>query len=134
MTTPRRRWTFGLRTLFVAVGLLALPLGYVADQWRTAQARRTLRQWIWMNNDYGCALAGPDPNVLDYESVARIPGIKPVHIPYLRTLFGDEAIWAFWLPKAADERVRERFIKWYPEATVSLWEPEPEDSPATQAD
>ena len=59
MTAPRRHWSFSLRTLFVVVAMLALPLGWVGSQWRLVNVRRALRQEL---DQAGATILPLDPD------------------------------------------------------------------------
>lgn len=49
MTTPRR-WSFGLRTLFVLVALVSVPLGWLGREWQLVRERKVVADWIEQRN------------------------------------------------------------------------------------
>ena len=109
---PRRRWlSFSLRTLFVMVAMLALPLGYAARELGIARERLELIGLINGSVD-GAYTPGPSATDFDFDP-ARMS------LSYLRTVSGDQYMYAFWLPGSASETDRRRFIEAFPEAFVA---------------
>jgi hypothetical protein len=49
MTAPRRRWSFGPRTLFVLVTVLGIALGWVVLQVMIVWERKSAEAWIEAN-------------------------------------------------------------------------------------
>ena len=112
MTVPRRRWTrFTLRTLFVVVTLLAVPLGYAARELGIARDRLELIGLINNSLD-GAYTPGPGATDFDFDR-------SKMSLSYLRTISGDRYMYAFWLPTSATEDNRRRFIEAFPEAFVA---------------
>ena len=76
---PRRRWfQFRLRTLLVGVALLAIPLGYLAHEWRIVRARNTFldrEQQVIKRYEFG--VGGPFDNMRPLPSIRRMLGDEP---------------------------------------------------------
>jgi hypothetical protein len=82
-----KRPQFGLRTLFVVVTILALPLGWLARQAGIVHHRRAMRTQIEANG--GKVFSGP----YDFRTSPLVVTIRPADFNYkistVRELFGD---------------------------------------------
>jgi hypothetical protein len=115
MTAPRRRWTFGLRTLFVVVTVLGCWLGWQVD---LVQERRSLLPWIEDN-----ATGWSHPHLV----------VMP-RVSWIRSLLGDQYfIDAITFPADVDEAKLREGRRAFPEGTFGVYS-QPEDSPVAQAD
>jgi hypothetical protein len=108
MTAPRRRWSFGLRTLFVVVTVFGIGLSYTLQQWMIAQQRRRMMHDIGMRG-------GP--------AIVVIPVAR---VGWVRECFGD----AFWdaisIPQSMNDSCGGEIRRLFPE---SLIETRPDDYP-----
>jgi hypothetical protein len=98
--SPRRRFQFRLRTLMIAVTLLAVPCAYVGRQVKIVRERRTwledLRTGYWTGSQY---------------DKSKSPSV-------LRRWLGDRAVERVYLRDISPAQLEE--IKWlFPEAKVS---------------
>ncbi len=85
---PRRRWFgYSLRTLFVAVTLFAVWLGW---ELKFIRERNSLRDWIDANG-FACTAAEASPDLPPGEQLFD-PSPRRVSIPMWRQWLGDEAI------------------------------------------
>ena len=115
-----RSWLqFRLRTLLIAVALLAVPLGWFQWQIKIVRERKRLLGVIERVGGSYVALSQVDT------FIQRPPGCPRVecrfNIPWIRTKLGDEAIAMVSLPPEADDgHTLESMMKAFPE--TSEWE------------
>ena len=120
---PRRPWfRFSLRTLFVAVAVAALLIGWLRWNWQVTQERVMLRKWIYHGRGSYATVAEWEktlPGPPGYVAELGLPG--PVDIPLVRKCFGDEGVVTIQiLPwKVTDAEVA-HIKEVFPEATVEL--------------
>jgi len=100
-SAPKRRWSFSLRTLLIAVTLCA----WIASQAVVINQRRTTQQWIRDNN----GVAFPSG-----------VGVHAPSIPIWRKWFGDRAIESIHLPQGTSNADVQRTAKVFPEARVDI--------------
>ncbi len=127
MTTPRRRWfRFGLRTVFVMVGVLALPLGWSACQFQVVRQRQAA---IVQSAASGVTFVQKD--VWQQFSRDSGPAVSPV--AKLRSfVFRDPLVGVFIVPARDYDRMKTSLSGLFPE---SIFVPSySEDSPATSTD
>jgi hypothetical protein len=103
MTAPRRRWfAFSLRTMFVGIALLSLPVGYVCRQWHIVQRRARIIEWLEVQPDVDISWAPDmtthDPHaafnaVTDWQALKVCDGDKNDYPNFFRVLWlGDRHI------------------------------------------
>jgi hypothetical protein len=95
---PKRRWfQFSLRSLMIAVALLALLSGYVARQHAFVQMRQRF---------------------LDEEGTRHVTSDEASDIPLIRRLLGDQAIRVILLDPETDKAERQRVAALFSEAEI----------------
>ena len=97
MTAPRRRWSFDLRTLFVMVMVLAIPLAWLHRQKQWALARDAFRQnssddSYWKSDDFGP--------------------------PFPLSIFGTRGVSSIWLPGGTSAEEIGRAKELFPESKI----------------
>ncbi len=97
MTAPRRRWSFTLRTLFVVVLVLTIPLAWLHRQKQWAIARDTFRQnssddSYWDSDDFGP--------------------------PFPLSIFGTTGVSSIWLPGNTSAEEVNRAMELFPESKI----------------
>jgi len=113
VTRFRPRLTFSLRTLFVLVTALAIPLGYVGWQWRIVQERREAGAWL-------------DENQLDYDEIPQhkqfMVSAEYYRLPWVRDLLGDRylRVVGYAFPTWRRGEVAQHLIA-FPEAEILVW-------------
>jgi hypothetical protein len=112
LTPPRRRWfQFGLRTMFVAVTLFSLWLGwelkFIRDRRAFLAAMDDLRITEPQNSTsaFGLGFTWTDQS-------------SGASIPFWRRWLGDEPQTVLALPSTSTEADRETAVKLFPEAKV----------------
>src|ERR1041385_1611090 len=93
---------FRLRTLMIAVTLLAVPLGYIGWQGKIVRGRKAMREHIKLVDDGECW------------PVRHATG----SVPWIRQLLGDEEVVYFELPDTIDPNERRRIKEILTEATL----------------
>ena len=107
----KRRWfQFSLRSLLVAVTLLAAACAYVAGQAKIVNDRRAMRAKI-------------DKTLAAGTSVADKRYNPDCSIPWIRALMGDEAITRIDLPITVSREDRDHIRAMFPEASLWAWKP-----------
>lgn len=100
----KRRWfQFRLRTLLIAVMLLAIPSSYIAHEYRIVVARK---EWL---KDH------PILHAVYYELPAAEPGSS---LPIIRRLLGDELQDYVYLENPDEEKTAKEL---FPEAAVNVF-------------
>jgi len=107
---PRRQWyQFGLRTLFVAVTIIAVAFGWIMQEMKHVQQRNEYRDWLFR--------AGPS-----FYSYDALPPVTPLstkpRISFWRRLLGDAAAWRLNLPRDASLAETQRARELFPEAEI----------------
>src|SRR4051812_25193743 len=102
MTAPRRRWfSFSLRTMFVAILVLSLPLGYFGWQLQVVRERRAVLEEIRRLDPYNFEFFVHDINRRQESRSGMRSGVKDYdrsRIPLVRRLLGDEPYVELLLP------------------------------------
>ena len=81
MTAPRRRWSFGLRTLFVGVTVLAVAAAWVRHEWSIGKERAAKLTEIRRLYDHHISTAGRPQDELSF--VRRLAGDENItHIEF----------------------------------------------------
>ncbi len=119
--TPRRRWWFSLRTLFVVVTILCVFLGWLAVQLKWIHDRREALQWILPLRERQLAAMN-----------GRLPpprkGVYVVHadvnVPWSLRIFGVLGVERLevnqaWLNPSARYNLEE-FRRLFPEAKIEV--------------
>jgi hypothetical protein len=109
---PRRRFQFRLRTLFIGVTLLAVPLGYVGWQVKIVRERKAIIE----GNELIGAMA------IDASGRDKVAPGRP-DIPWIRRLLGDQDYLNIFAPRSATDEDIERFRSVFPEAEVKQLSP-----------
>src|SRR4051794_35746290 len=107
--TPRRWFQFSLRTMFVAVTLLAIPCTYVAYEARIVAHRKATLEKIVLR---GANWHGPIPGVI------TPPSMPQRHVPWIRKLLGDPDVEAIAVPEAFSQPELDEIAAEFPEANV----------------
>ena len=125
MTPPRRRWSFGLRTLFVVVTVIAscvwLGIWIVAER-DIVQARKKAVEEIAFAGGVAWSEA-----ILDEPEVVMLCNdlqvSPPAPVPMIRRVFGDVPICSIQLSEqhSNGEQVT-RLHAVFPEAVIQLWD------------
>jgi len=109
---PKRRWfRFRLRTLLIGVALLAVPVGYVAHEWRVVRARK-----LWLAS---FRPAGIWSTFTPLENFYR--GINPDARPSgIRLWLGDSSVdrFNFWEDDRSEIGAAATL---FPEAAIVVW-------------
>jgi hypothetical protein len=119
-TKPKRRWfRFSLRTLFVLVLMLALPMAWLSWQLSIAHRLAMLKQIEVECGD----------SILPFNSIARNNDVRAYYDPYLpkpagklpwyRTMFGDRLVPLLCLPPSTSGNELAKIKITFPEATVT---------------
>jgi hypothetical protein len=90
--------------MFVVVTVAGLFLGWIAWEWRFVRERHAAR-----------ARAARVFTAAEYNPEREMTNLSEPHIPFWRTLMGDEAIWVI-TPATEQDRTQFRVI--FPEAEV----------------
>jgi len=121
MTTPRRRWSFSLRTLFVAVAALSLLLAllaHVVHERQIVQSRRNA--WNWART---IGAFGPRPQVFTAMAFTYPPILpaRPKEQSF-RRFFGDRSIAGETLvfPNGTSEAKVDEMQRLFPEASMTI--------------
>ena len=102
----RRRFQFGLGTMFVMVTVVAVWLGW---ELTFVRERRTALEWLKKNGGFVVSVAETKNN--------QVPPPEPVNeIPIWRRWLGDEAMYFVVPPDNATEDDLSRFQRLFPEA------------------
>jgi hypothetical protein len=109
--SPRRRFQFRLRTLMIAVTLLAVPLGYVGWQAKVVHERQAMRDEIRGLD------GGRRRGIIDRVN----PSMPKYQLPWLRVMFGDVPYAVVGLEPGTDKEYRERVRAVFPEAVVKSY-------------
>jgi hypothetical protein len=104
--SPRRRFQFRLRTLMIAVTLLAIPCGYLGWQAKIVRDRRAMIDRV-VSIDNGFRMK------IDFRMTE-----PAVSVPWIRRLLGDEAIDYIDLPLDTEIEERQRIRAAFPEAHI----------------
>jgi hypothetical protein len=111
-TPPRRRWSYSLRTMFVVVTAVAIPLGWLGWQLKIVRERNAAREWLRESREGG---------VPEYAAGLACTQNNPSN-PFWRVWLGDEAapvvLITDRLPKEQIDRIR----KVFPEAEIIVCE------------
>ena len=108
---PRRHWlSFSLRTMFLALTVLSMPLGYVTWQVKIVRDRNELGHLV------GCA--GGYFTIHTYDAKAAPELRYPARAPWLRRLLGDRLYSSVGVPMSISEADFQRVIAAFPEAQV----------------
>jgi hypothetical protein len=110
MTPSRRRWSFGLRTLFVGVTVLAVPLGWFAFQLNWIRERHRALKELQISPITVCGLCQPDP-------------------PFPLGLFGEVSSECLVLGREVDETTKLRLKRIFPESSILVVPPFDQDPP-----
>lgn len=104
---------FSLRTLFVLVTVVAIPLGWLGRQYQIVRERKEVREWLepplspWV-----------DQHIRDGDKVIVIIE-GPGKLPRIRTMLGDtELDGTYALP--VDDNRRKRVLSLFPEARAYI--------------
>lgn len=103
MTTPRRRWSFSLRTLFVVVTVVAIPLGWIGYQLNWIRQRA-----IFLDGPH----RGPWRS---YEAHGKL-------LPWHLALFAEMSYSQIELNTAATDRDFEMTKRLFPEAEIVIYD------------
>jgi hypothetical protein len=119
---PRRRFQFRLRTLLIAVALLAVACAYVGWQLKIVRQRAVVLNWLQERAPLTTVVYGTP----GYDSQQDARGRWSVAIndpdtPWLRRLLGDHWIMTIIHPTAAADNEIERVRKAFPEAQLIPW-------------
>ena len=120
-TKPKRRgFRFSLRTLFVLVLMLALPMAWLSWQLSIARYRLAMLKQI----DVECG-----DSILPFNSIAEDNDVRTYYDPYLpkpagklpwyRTMFGDRLVPLICLPPSSSGNELAKIKITFPEATVT---------------
>ena len=124
----RRRWfRFSLRTLFVAVTVLCVWLGWNAN---TVQKRKTLlREIKYCARSADRSIGEDELGYAGLETTEASPKWQPffksgdyehVRVSAIRRLLGDESCLSLHLPQSLDRNAIERAEKAFPEAVLVM--------------
>jgi hypothetical protein len=120
---PRRRWfprSFGLRTLFVVVTVLACALGFLVWQLQIVRERRAVLSELQKTN-------GDNFNCLTVKTM-ETEGYKMHHharIPLVRRLLGDEAIYSIVVSQSTRPQLVGRMELAFPESELTVYDLRP---------
>jgi hypothetical protein len=106
MEAKRRWFQFSLRTLMIAVTVLAVPCAYVAGQAKIVRERRAELNRV------------VDGRLLEICG----NGEKRV-IPWIRRILGDQRVGSIKVQTGMDGRELDRLRLLFPEASVEIWTP-----------
>ena len=110
MATPPRRWfAFRLRTLFVVVAVLALPLGWVAYSLDRIRQRHVVMETEWRHARW-CDWT-PEEQPMAYT----------ISAPWQLRLFGELGAWRIWLSPADSIEKFKEICGLFPEAEVGFY-------------
>jgi hypothetical protein len=128
---PRRHWfRFSLRTLFIVVTALAIPLGWVTWQRQFVQDR--LAMWSWLRShdayfvpDFEIFHSWHPRRISHIQKLALIENEQQGHgaLPLVRRWFGDWYVEGIVLTDDLADR-RHEFQLLFPEATIVV-DPDP---------
>jgi hypothetical protein len=104
--SPRRRFQFRLRTLMIAVAVVAIPCAYVGWQMKIVRTRRAE-----LNRTVDARLVGIADD--DEERV----------IPWVRRVLGDQRVASIRMLVGTDVAELDRLRALFPEAKVEVWTP-----------
>jgi hypothetical protein len=111
----KRRWyQFRLRTLMIAVTLLAVPLGYVGWQVRIVRHRDELRREL-------AAHGGGSVTATKLIVELTAHGQKcdePPNLSWIRELVGDEYVYFLYVPETVPKELADDLKAEFPEARV----------------
>ena len=116
---PRRRWLqFSLRTMLVAVTVVAILLGWQLSHIRDRRAFVVSMEALVAqeNEQAGRALVSPHPGTLTGTPVNIV--VPNGSIPIWRRLLGDEAMLLMWLPRTSTPEDLHSAHRLFPEAKV----------------
>lgn len=119
MTTPtRRRWfRFSLRTFFVIVALLAVPIAWVAKEAARVRERTAVAQWMSDHSTFSKDGTPTPPGA--YMRGWHFDGYPP---NWWNNVLGEwQGVAAVWYPTTATPVEIDRVQKAFPEATVRPW-------------
>jgi hypothetical protein len=97
MTAPRRRWSFSLKMIFVAMFLLAIPLGWAAYSLHWIRQRHRLMGKYFAEME-----------------IETSPGLAPAPL----RLFESWGMETFPVPASATDDEIAEVKRWFPETTV----------------
>jgi hypothetical protein len=117
---PKRRWfRFGLRTMFVVLAVLAIPLDWLAWQIQIVRERKAVLAEV----------ESTAPGEFLFVTLERAEAVRPpgsyahreyVRISRLRRRLGDESYWRMFLPETIDAELTKRVESAFPEAEISM--------------
>jgi hypothetical protein len=114
---------FSLRTLFVVLTLLAIPLAWLAREWHIVREREAVRAWLMKLED----------DILEDDAEERLVDrnylilVDTLELPWHRRFLGEEVIIA-WFRYPLNPADRARIFAAFPEAKIE----EAPGSPAVQ--
>jgi hypothetical protein len=123
---PHRRWyQFGLRTLLVAMVLLAAAFGYVGHQARIVRQRKAMLEGPealsragrgepeWLNNGV----------VMNYITASIPRGREELNLSWVRQWLGDFPVYVIFLDESTKVKDVDRYREMFPEAEVKTGDP-----------
>jgi hypothetical protein len=122
--SPRRRFQFRLRTLMIAVTLLAVPCAYLGWQKKIVLERKEMLAQITASG--GTVMLVPStPGVTFYPIVNRNGApVRYSAIPAVRRWLGDQYVVNIAPPAGMERECVDRIAALFPEAVT--WQPEDE--------
>ena len=110
-TKRNRRWfQFSLRSLMIAVTLIAVPLSYVAHEYRIVAARKSLQELPGF--EFVCEEEPEDGMRTIDDPIERVDSVS-----WLRRRFGDK-MYAIVVISAASDVEVDRLKGLFPESTI----------------
>jgi hypothetical protein len=128
MTAPlKRRWfRFGLRTMFVVVTVLAIPLGWLVWQMQIVRERKAVLKDLQAKAspaevvDYiGLETHERDPELLQLMNGANFDYAR---VSAIRRRLGDETCAVLAVPESFDAKLIDRMERAFPEAYLAVTE------------
>lgn len=122
LTAPRRRWSFGLKVLLIAVTLLAVCLGC----WESSIVRRRARFMAWLQTHGGSVqIYEPPQSRKPFRSALSLvfgtgTEVEEPHIPEWRKRLGDVPVCTIGLPAGSSESECKQAEALFPEAQVGV--------------
>jgi hypothetical protein len=114
---PRRRFQFGLKGLFIAVTVVAIPLAWLAWQREIVRHRLAMREYLRSRNSLvDCGQPFSWPTHGDAKEVR--PGDPSYRVSAIRRFFGDITVNSIIVNRQLDPE-DERAVAAFPEAAIT---------------